>query len=121
MRVFFEKELAPKWPKEVSHLINFIYPRNAMVCKCKDVFVVLNDKGLHTRPSTELVKCAGSFKSNITLCYQKNTVNAKSSLGILMLAASRGSKIWVEATGDDAEASVQGILALAKNRFNIKY
>ena len=89
--------------------------------KIKSVFVVLNEKGLHTRPSTELVKCASSFKAQITLHYQQVTVNAKSLLGILMLAATRGAKITIEAEGEDAEAAVSTILDLARNKFNIKY
>lgn len=89
--------------------------------KAKGTFVVINDKGLHTRPSTELVKCATTFKSQVNLKYQKEIVNAKSLLGILMLAATRGSKIDVEAVGDDAEEAVETILDLAKNRFNIRY
>ena len=55
----------------------------------KGKFVVGNDRGLHTRPSTELVKCASSFKSKVYLVYQKQSVNAKSLLGVLMLAAGR--------------------------------
>ncbi|HSW86931.1 MAG TPA: HPr family phosphocarrier protein [Rhabdochlamydiaceae bacterium] len=89
--------------------------------KVKDSFIVVNEKGLHTRPSTELVKCATSFKSQVTLCYQNLSVNAKSLLGILMLAAARGARIQVEAVGDDAEDAVKGILNLARNKFNIKY
>lgn len=87
----------------------------------RDTFTVVNEKGLHTRPSTELVKCATSFKSQVTLMYQNFTVNAKSLLGILMLAASRGAKIKVEAVGEDAEMAVKSILNLARNKFNIKY
>ncbi|MBI2810287.1 MAG: HPr family phosphocarrier protein [Candidatus Melainabacteria bacterium] len=89
--------------------------------KYKDSFTVVNEKGLHTRPSTELVKCATTFKSQVTLTYQEYTVNAKSLLGILMLAASRGSKIRVEAEGEDAEQAVKSILDLARNKFHIKY
>jgi phosphocarrier protein len=92
-----------------------------MARKIKDFFIVMNEKGLHTRPSTELVKCATAFKSQVTLSYQDLTVNAKSLLGILMLAASRGSKIHIEACGDDAEEAVRSILELAKNKFNINY
>jgi phosphocarrier protein HPr len=92
-----------------------------MADKAKDSFVIVNDRGLHTRPSTELVKCATSFKSHITLVYQDLTVNAKSLLGILMLAATRGSKIYIEATGEDATLAVKTILDLARNRFNVKY
>lgn len=89
--------------------------------KVKGSFTVINEKGLHTRPSTELVRCATSFKSQITLSYQQVAVNAKSVLGILMLAAARGAKIQVEAVGEDAEGAVEAIQLLAKNKFYIKY
>lgn len=89
--------------------------------RVKATFVILNDKGLHTRPSTELVKCSTSFNAQINLLYRKLVVNGKSLLGILMLAAGRGAKIGVEAIGDDAQEAVDSILALAKNKFNIKY
>ena len=89
--------------------------------KAKAAFIVLNEKGLHTRPSTELVKCATKFKSQITLYYQAICVNAKSLLGILMLAASKGSKIRIEAEGVDAQAAVETLLALARSKFHIKY
>ncbi len=89
--------------------------------KIKDFFVVINEKGMHTRPSTELVKCASMFKAQVNLIYQDLTVNAKSLLGILMLAASRGAKIRVEAEGEDAEQAIDSILNLARNKFNISY
>lgn len=87
----------------------------------KGKFIVGNDRGLHTRPSTELVKCASSFKSHVSLIYQKQSVNAKSLLGILMLAATKGAKIVIEAEGEDAEQAVNSIINLAKNNFYIKY
>lgn len=89
--------------------------------KAKAVFVVLNEKGLHTRPSTELVKCAANFTSQVNLSYRNYVVNAKSILGILMLAAERGARVSIEAIGEDAERAVAAILKLAKNRFNVKY
>ena len=87
----------------------------------RDSFIVKNEKGLHTRPSTELVKCAASFNSRINLFYREYIVNAKSLLGILMLAANKGSRITVEAEGTDAEQAVDSILDLARNKFHIKY
>lgn len=87
----------------------------------KATFVVLNEKGLHTRPSTELVKCSSSFNCQINLYYRNNTVNAKSLLGILMLSAGKGAKIKIEANGDDAKKAIDAILSLASNKFNIKY
>jgi phosphocarrier protein len=87
----------------------------------KGKLVILNDRGLHTRPSTELVKCANHFKSHISLIYQKHVINAKSLLGILMLAAPKGAKIQVEAEGEDAEEAVQALIDLAKSYFHIHY
>lgn len=89
--------------------------------KVKDSFTVMNEKGLHTRPATELVKCTSKFKAHITLSYQDLTVNGKSLLGILMLAASRGSKIKIEAEGDDADMAVKALVELASNKFYINY
>jgi len=89
--------------------------------KYTDSFIVINEKGLHARPSTELVKCASSFKSRISLYFQDLSVNAKSLLGILMLAAARGSKVTIEAIGDDSEEAVKAIIELANNKFHIKY
>ena len=89
--------------------------------KARGVFTINNDKGLHTRPSTELVKRASNFKSNIELKYHGTHVNAKSLLGILMLAASRGSKIRIEANGPDAQDAIDSIKELAASNFNIQY
>jgi phosphocarrier protein HPr len=89
--------------------------------RVKGKFVVGNDRGLHTRPSTELVKCASAFKSQVYLTYHKHAVNAKSLLGILMLAATKGAKIGIEAEGEDAEEAVHSIITLAQNNFYIKY
>ena len=89
--------------------------------KIIDTFTILNEKGLHTRPATELVKCSSKFKAHISLIYQDFTVNAKSLLGILMLAAARGSKIQVEAEGEDAQEAIDAILDLASNKFLIQY
>jgi phosphocarrier protein len=57
----------------------------------------------------------------VSLAYQKNQVNAKSILGVLMLAAEKGAKITIEAVGEDAEEAVSSLIRLAENNFNIKY
>ena len=85
------------------------------------VLIVLNEKGLHTRPSTELVKCASLFSSKIRLFYRNFEVNCKSLLEILMLAAGKGARIEIKAVGDDAEEAVDTILNLSRKKFNIKY
>jgi phosphocarrier protein len=89
--------------------------------KIKGGFSIGNVRGLHTRPCMEIVKCATRFKSEVWLSYQGNRVNAKSILGILMLAAGKGAKISVEALGEDSEEVVEALLKLAANNFNIHY
>jgi len=87
----------------------------------KGFFIIKNDRGLHTRPSTEIVKRAAMFSSEIKLIYQKVETNAKSLLGILMLAAPKGAKIKIMAYGEDAEEAVESLVSLAGSNFNIKY
>lgn len=91
------------------------------VMHAKGFFIVRNDRGLHTRPSTELVQLASKFSSHVTLKFKRTEVNAKSLLGILMLAATKGSKIWVEAEGKDAKEVVDAIIALAEDKFHLDY
>lgn len=87
----------------------------------KGGFTVKNDRGLHTRPSTELVKCASKYRSKIALIYRKLRVNAKSLLGVLMLSAAKGAKVKIEAEGEDAEAAIDALVALSAKGFNVKY
>lgn len=87
----------------------------------KGVLFVINDRGLHTRPSTEVVKCASSFKSDIKLNHQGLEVNAKSLLGVLMLAAAKGARIEIVAEGIDAEEAIASLQELAKRGFNMNY
>jgi len=105
--------------KDKAYLMSVF--NSKMKKKYKGFFVVVNEKGLHTRPSTELLRCAIGFKADVTLKYQQEIVNAKSLLGILILAADKGAKINVEAVGEDAEEAVKAILTLARNKFNINY
>lgn len=92
-----------------------------MTKKHKAVFTVLNEQGLHARPSTEIVKCTSIHRAQISLTYKNNIVNGKSLLGILMLAAPKGSKIYIEAEGADAEIVIEKLLKLAENKFNVNY
>lgn len=87
----------------------------------KSVFVIKNDRGLHTRPAAELVKCASRFRCQIFLEYKNLRVNAKSILGVLMLAASKGAKVTIEAEGCDAEEAVDQLLTLSSQKFHVKY
>jgi phosphocarrier protein len=87
----------------------------------KGFFIVKNEKGLHTRPATELVKCANTFSCEIRLIYKNLVVNAKSLLGILMMAASKGTKVQIIAKGKDADKAIEALIKLASNKFNIGY
>lgn len=79
-------------------------------------FKVNIERGLHTQPSSEIVKCASSFKSQVYLIYQRKAVNAKSLLSILTLTAVKGAQIHIEAQGEDAEEAVESIVYLANNQ-----
>ena len=89
--------------------------------KFRKSFLIINEKGLHTRPATELVKCAQRFKSKVSLHNKGVEVNDKSVLEILMFAATSGSRIEIEAQGEDAAAAVNAVILLASNKFNIHY
>lgn len=78
---------------------------------------IVNRLGLHARAAAALVELANKFGSDITVAKDDLEVNAKSIMGILMLAAARGSTIRVRAEGDDAEAAIDAIAALIANRF----
>ena len=73
---------------------------------------VKNDLGLHTRPATMIVKLLQNCKSDVSFLYKRDTVNAKSILSILMLAATKNSQITVMVEGEDAEA-IMGKLEMA--------
>lgn len=89
--------------------------------KVSKVIVIINDKGLHTRPATELVKCACRYRSKFNLTYRGDTVDGRSLLGILALAAERGAKLRLEAEGDDAQELIDALSNLAANKFYINY
>ena len=81
-------------------------------------FLIINKLGLHARAAAQLVKLTERFSSEIKIGKDDQVVNGKSIMGLMMLAASCGSEIEVEATGDDAEATLDAIGALIEARFN---
>jgi len=85
----------------------------------KQVFQVhvRNSMGLHTRPATVIVKLLQDCKSNVLFTCKKETVNAKSILGILMLAATKNSKIIVTVDGGDAEETKVKLIEAFENKF----
>jgi phosphocarrier protein len=81
------------------------------------VVKIANKKGLHARASAKIVEAAARFQSRITVCKDGQRVNARSIMGLMMLAASPGCELAIEAEGPDAEAALAALVALAKARF----
>ena len=78
---------------------------------------ILNKLGIHARPAAEIVKTAARFKSSITIVRDDLEVNAKSIMGVMMLAAEFGSTIVVRAAGEDADAALDALCAVIANKF----
>ena len=78
---------------------------------------IVNELGLHARPAAELVKVANQFDSQIEILKDGMAVNAKSIMGVMMLAAETGSTVILRADGPDAEAAVQALAALVNKGF----
>jgi len=78
---------------------------------------IINKLGLHARAAAKLTQLAGRFKSDIWLSRNGQRVNAKSIMGVMMLAASKGSSIGIEASGEDENEALQALLDLIGNCF----
>lgn len=78
---------------------------------------IINKLGLHARASAKLTQLASSFAADIELEANGRRVNAKSIMGIMMLAATQGSTLIIEASGSDADAALTALLALIADRF----
>lgn len=79
---------------------------------------IKNKLGLHARAAALLVQTINRFAAQVSLSKDGQTIDGRSIMGVLTLAAAQGSKIQVEATGEDAERSVKAIEKLIDNRFN---
>ena len=78
---------------------------------------IINKLGLHARASAKLTQTAGGFSSEIWLSRNGRRVNAKSIMGVMMLAAAIGSKILIETDGKDEAAALQALQQLIADRF----
>lgn len=78
---------------------------------------ICNKLGLHARASAKLATEASRFDSEIKLIKDNIEVNCKSIMGIMMLAACKGTTLILSAEGDDADAALAAIVALVENRF----
>jgi len=78
---------------------------------------IVNKQGIHARPAAEIVKTSSRFKSNIVIVRDDLEVNAKSIMGVMMLAAEHGSFIVLRAEGEDEEAALDAICQVISDGF----
>ncbi len=78
---------------------------------------ISNKLGLHARASAKLSKLAGSFRSEVFLSREGRRVNAKSIMGVMMLAAGIGSQLDLEVDGSDEDAATAALVALINDKF----
>jgi len=81
-------------------------------------FVLQNRLGLHIRPAAQFTKIASKYKSDVFLIRDRMRVNAKSIMGVMMLAAGMGTKLTLECIGEDEEALAAELMTLIENKFN---
>jgi phosphocarrier protein HPr len=86
--------------------------------KCVKKLEIKNKLGLHARAAAQLVQTVNKFTSQVTISKDGQTVDGRSILGVLTLGGPQGSKILVEAIGEDAERAIKAIEKLVDNRFN---
>lgn len=78
---------------------------------------IINKLGLHARASAKLTQLAGQFKCDVFLARQGRRVNAKSIMGVMMLAAAKGASVEIETNGTDEEAAMQALTQLINDKF----
>ena len=78
---------------------------------------ISNKLGLHARASAKLTKLAGSFRSEVFMSRNGRRVNAKSIMGVMMLAAGMGAEVEIEIEGDDEQAAMTALLTLINDKF----
>lgn len=83
----------------------------------KQTVTIINKLGLHARAAAKLVRLASSFDSNIQLKREKREANGKSIMGVMLLAASKGTQIELIVSGSDEEEAISELASLINNRF----
>jgi phosphocarrier protein len=90
------------------------------VARLEQVFTIVNSLGLHARPASKLVQIANRHKCEVQIIKDGTSVNAKSIMGVLTLAAARGTKLTVICEGDDGESAMNAMGALIAAGFGEK-
>ena len=83
----------------------------------KTTIKISNKLGLHARASAKLTKLAGGFRSDVHLSRNGRRVNAKSIMGVMMLAAGMGTEVEIETDGADEEAAMTSLRGLIEGKF----
>jgi len=83
----------------------------------KQTLTIVNKLGLHARAAAKLVKLASSFKSDILLKRQQREVNGKSIMGVMLLAAAKGTQVELIISGTDESLAMEKLSELIQNRF----
>ncbi len=79
---------------------------------------IINKLGLHARASAKLTQTASAFPCQVFLARNGRKVNAKSIMGVMMLAATRGTTVTLETEGEQAQEAMEAMVALINNRFD---
>lgn len=82
-----------------------------------ETITIVNRLGLHARAAAKLVNTASGFRSDVRLKHDSREANAKSIMGVMMLAASKGTELTLEVEGDDEEEAFEAIRELIAERF----
>lgn len=78
---------------------------------------IINKLGLHARASAKLTQLAAKFKSKVWMSRNGQRINAKSIMGVMMLAAGKGTTVRIEAEGEDEAETIQALEALINDKF----
>ena len=79
---------------------------------------IINKLGLHARASAKFTQLAAKFQSDVWLTRNARRINAKSIMGVMMLAAGKGASIIIDAQGEDAEAALAALQKLIADKFD---
>jgi phosphocarrier protein HPr len=82
------------------------------------VVEIVNERGLHARASAKFVKLAAAFDAEVTVTRDGTTVDARSIMGLMMLAAGLGSTIEITAEGPEAQPALDALVELVQGRFD---
>ncbi len=84
----------------------------------KCIVTIVNQRGLHARAAAKFVKLAGEFESRIMVRNRGTEVSGVSIMGLMMLAASTGTEIEIEASGSDCQQAIAGLCELVEAKFH---